>query len=501
LKKQLFLIVLMLLARGFLHAQPPPPNGCVITGTSPVTVGDTWTYNISSACPAYSWTATCGTILSSTTTTVTISFNVLGSCSSSTITAKNSSNGTLATKTVTVNQPPALVCGSISNPTQTINYNTTPAQISAAASTGGNCGSSYSYQWYSSTNGTTYTAISGATSQNYQPGNLTVTTYYYRTTVCHAQNCTTSNTATVTVYPQVTGGSLSPATQTINYNTTPSQLTLSGVSGGNGSYSYQWQSSTNSSFTSPTNVGTNSTTYQPPALTVTTYYRVVVNSNGAIANSASAMVTVYPPLSPGTVSSSQAINYNTVPAQMNLTGASGGNGSYSYQWYFSINGGSTWTQLSGVTGTAYTPGALTATTEYEVIITSNGVPATSGIATITVYPPLVTGTITPATQTINYNTTASLSVSGTTGGSGTYTYQWQSCLTSNGSYMPISGAISNSYTSTSLTTATYFEVVTTSNGASVTSAPVVVNLYPQLVATITPSSFTLASGTSPGLLT
>jgi RHS repeat-associated protein len=499
-----FYFLVTLLSVISAKAQPPPPNGCVITGTSPVTVGDTWTYTISSACPASSWTATCGTIQSSTSTTVTVYFNVLGSCSSSTITAKNSSGTTLATKTVTVNQPPALVCGSISNPTQTINYNAPPAQINAGVSSGGNCGSSYNYQWYSSTNGTTYTAISGATSQNYQPGNLTVTTYYYRTTVCHVQNCTTSNTATVTVYPQVVGGSLSPTPQTINYNTTPSQLTLSGVSGGNGSYSYQWQSSTNSSFTSPTNVGTNSTTYQPPGLTVTTYYRVVVNSNGATANSASALVTVYPQLVPGTVTSSQTINYNYVPAQLNLTGISGGNGSYSYQWYYSNNGGSTWPQLSGITGSTYTPGALTATTEYEVIVTSNSVPATSGIATITVYPQLVTGTVSPATQTINYNTAppTSLSVSGTTGGSGTYSYQWQSCLTSNGTYIAISGATASSYTPPALTATSYYELVTSSNGIGVTSSPVVINVYPQLVAeAITPSSLTLVSGTSPGLLT
>ena len=116
-------------------------------------------------------------------------------------------------------------------------------------------------------------------------------------------------------------------------------MSVTGVSGGNGSYSYQWYSSPNNSTWTLIPAPTGYHYYTPNLLTTTTYYHVVVTSNGATASSASALVTVYPQLSPGTVSSSQAINYNTVPAQLSLTGLSGGNGSYSYQWYYSTNGG------------------------------------------------------------------------------------------------------------------------------------------------------------------
>src|SRR5439155_246561 len=117
------------------------------------------------------------------------------------------------------------------------------------------------------------------------------------------------------------------------------------------------------------------------------------------------------------------------------------------------------------------------TTWYEVVITSNGASSTSSPVSVTVYSPLISGTISPASQTVAYNTAPGpLSVSNTNGGSGVYTYQWQSCATSNGTYTPISEAVSASYQPGQLTSNTYYEVVTSSNGVSVTSSPVVVNV-------------------------
>jgi RHS repeat-associated protein len=311
----------------------------------------------------------------------------------------------------------------------------------------------------------------------------------------------TSAPAVVNVYPALNAGSVSPASQTINYNTNASQLTLSGVSGGSGTYSYQWQSSPNNSTWSNVS-GATATTYTPTSLTSTTYYRAAVTSNGLTVYTSGVVVTVYAQLHAGTVGSSQSINYNTVPAQLSLTGVSGGNSSYTYQWDYSTNGGSTWTAIGGATGTTYAPGALTITTEYEVVVTSNGVQATSGVATITVYGKLVSGTISPASQSIGYNTApAAMSISGGTGGSGTNTYQWQSCPTINGAYSAI-GATGSSYSPPALTATTYYEVVTTSNGISVTSSPASVIVNPPLAAgSVNPAVVTIGSGTSPGLLT
>ena len=61
---------------------------------------------------------------------------------------------------------------------------TSPGTISANPATGGGCNGSYSYQWQSSTNGTTFTNITGATSLNYTAGSLTANTWYRRQVTC-----------------------------------------------------------------------------------------------------------------------------------------------------------------------------------------------------------------------------------------------------------------------------------------------------------------------------
>ncbi|HXB07841.1 MAG TPA: DUF6443 domain-containing protein, partial [Puia sp.] len=403
-------------------------------------------------------------------------------------------------RTITVNQPPPLVFGTISNPSQAINYNTVPAQINCSAASGGNCGGDYTYQWYSSPDNSNFSAISGAVNQNYQPGALTATTYYKRSVICFTAGYST-NTAQVTVYPQVVGGSVIAASQTINYNTAPSTLSVTGVSGGTGTYSYQWYSSPDNSSWTPIS-GQTGTSYSPPALTVKTYYLVVVNSNGATANSNSAVVNVYPQLIPGSVGPNQTINYNTAPGQLSLTGTGGGNGSYSYTWYYSTNGGSTWNPL-GVSSSTYSPGALTTTTVYYVLVSSNGAQANSGIATVTVYPQMNAGSIAPASQTIDYNRVpATLSLSGVSGGNGSYSYQWFSAASAGGPFTPISGATNSSYSSPALRTTTYFQAVVTSNGVPVTTGGVVVNVNPQVIpGQIHPAILTIPSGTSPGILT
>jgi RHS repeat-associated protein len=393
---------------------------------------------------------------------------------------------------------PLLTGGSVSPSSQSINYQANAATLTVSGISGGT--NFYTYQWQSAPDNATWTNIGGATNSSYTPSALSATTYF-RMAVSSNGVTAYSAGSLVTVYPPLLAGTLGAA-QTINYNSIPAMLMTSGASGGNGSYSYQWYSSSdNTAWTAIS--GQTGISYSPPALTAGTYYKVAVTSNGASTNTASVLITVYPQLSAGTVQAGPAINYNTVPGQLTLSGVSGGNGVYSYQWYVSTNGGSSWTSIPGATMNDYTPGALTTTTMYEAVVTSNGVQATSGPGTVTVYPPLTAGSINPAGQAINYNTApSSLNVGGISGGSGSYTYQWQSASSATGPFTPLSGATAGSYNPPVLTATTYFEVSITSNGASVTSTPVVVNVYPPLVAgAIAPSSLTLPPGASPGFLT
>jgi len=72
----------------------------------------------------------------------------------------------------------------------------------------------------------------------------------------------------------------------------------------------------------------------------------------------------------GSIGSAQTICYNSTPSSLtNSTSASGGSGSYSYQWQTSSNN-STWSNISGATSSTYAPGALTFSTYYRRAVTS-----------------------------------------------------------------------------------------------------------------------------------
>jgi RHS repeat-associated protein len=440
-----------------------PNQGCVIGGPNTVTFGDTYTFTISSACPASGWATSCGTIMESTPTSVTIYFNQ-NTCSSTTIMVQGA---TAAPKTVTVVQPPATNFGSITTTFQAINYGASPSAINASAASGGDCGGAYQYNWYYSTDQSTWVGIPGVTGQNYTPpGPLYTTTYYKRSTNCNTAAGYTNNVAEIQVYPQVHAGTINTSFQTINWNTTPSGLSITSGTGGTGVYDYQWQSSIDEKFSSPVTVGSNSTSYSPPALTTTTYYRVSVTSNGSTPPAYSDIFTVnvLPQLIPGPITPpTQATNYNVIPSQSLSVSPTGGNAIYTYQWYTDASG--SFQPISGATESSYAPPAVINVTHYEVVVTSNGVSVTSPTATVTVNPPqLYAGTLSPGAMTIPPGTSpGTLTCSRPTGGdcSGNYQLQWKSSLDGSSGWTDITGASGYTYNPGVLSNTTYYEVVVT----------------------------------------
>ncbi len=94
-----------------------------------------------------------------------------------------------------------------------------------------------------------------------------------------------SETDPLTVLAEIAGNTIS-ASQIICVDTAPNSLTSGTLSGGTGSYSYRWQVSTNNEDFDNINgsSGANST-YSPPALTQTTYYRRNVTSGSCTSSS------------------------------------------------------------------------------------------------------------------------------------------------------------------------------------------------------------------------
>lgn len=98
--------------------------------------------------------------------------------------------------TITVNA--TLKGGTIKAPVLNVLYNTAPGTITSTLPSGGNC-SAYSYQWERSTNGVTFTAITGATIATYAPGASTVSYSYRRKTICSSETAY-SNVVTILVH-------------------------------------------------------------------------------------------------------------------------------------------------------------------------------------------------------------------------------------------------------------------------------------------------------------
>jgi RHS repeat-associated protein len=472
------------------------PAAYVISGPTSVGLNTTYTYTVSPSIPSnYSWGATKGIADDYNTTSAIVIFTSTGT---GLVVIRNQNNSVVASLSVTISSNSPLVGGTISNTSQTINFNTIPATINASVASGGSCSGSYSYQWQLSTDNVNFYDQPGATGENYTPSNLYVTTYYRRKVTCGSTTNYTSNNSTVNVYPQIQAGTVSPGTQSINYNTSPASLSLTGVSGGNGSYSYQWQVSTdNSNFS---NIGgATGTSYTPGALTTTTYYRVAVTSNGAVEYSVVGTVTVYPPVVGGSVSpATQTINYSSVPATLSIGGVSGGNGSYTYQWQQSTDN-LNFSNVSGATASTYIPGAITSQQFFRVVVTSNGASANSASGTVNVYPQLQPSSISPSSQYVNYNGTASMTLSGVSGGNGSYSYQWQ--LSADGSnFTNISGATGASHTTGNLTATTYYRVGVVSNGAVAYTGNAIVNVY-LIGGTISGNTGPISYNATPGIIT
>ena len=139
-------------------------------------------------------------------------------------------------------------------------------------------------------------AVAGTGSTiNLPTGTLTNTTTFnvLATRVSTSCNRQMSSTVAVTVNPIIAGNTIS-GNQAICPNTAPTTITGSVPTGGNGSYSYLWESSITSAVAGfATASGTNNVqNYIPGILSQTTWYRRTVNSGGCTNTTAASEITV-----------------------------------------------------------------------------------------------------------------------------------------------------------------------------------------------------------------
>ena len=326
--------------------------------------------------------------------------------------------------TVTVNNT---IANNTVSTAQTICLGDTPTTLTGSTPTEGS--GSYTYLWESSTTSSTvgFAPASGTnTGTGYTPGALTSTTWYRRTVTSGPCSSNVSTAIEITVNPVIAGNTIS-ANQTICSGSVPSALTGSTPTGGNGSYTYLWESSTTSStvgFAAAT--GTNSTaSYSPATLTTTTWYRRTVISGPCSNISTVIQITVTPGISNNNVTSAQTICSGTAPGALTGSIPSGGTGSYSYLWELSTTSSSAgFATASGTnTGITYTPGTLTTTSWYRRTVTSGVCTNISTAIEITINP-IPVATATNNSQTICSGSAFSTIVIGTSNSVANTTYSW-----------------------------------------------------------------------------
>ncbi len=365
-----------------------------------------------------------------------------------------------------------------------------------------------SYQWYSNTTTTNSggTIIPGATSSSYTPPGTVVGTIHYYCIITFPSNsfCGTLTTIAVPaiVWPDPIA-SATPTTQTICVGATvPVPFTGSFIPG-TGTASYQWN--TVSGTTTAAINGAITSTYTPPVFTTTGSfnYSVTINTSGSgctASTSAPIEVIVIPDPTITTQPIGNIYCQNT--AAVNITSlsvvATGGSGTFSYQWFVNTTNSNTGgTAISGATSASFSPPSSTVGTFYyycEISQPVTNCSVTSNPAEIIIVAsPTFNAQPLNAQTLCNGGTTTPLSVV-TAGGTGTITYQWYSNIAatnSGGTIIP--GAISNSYTppntnATLPNTTYYYCIVSYSAGgcSSITSNISTINIYPPLIISTQP---------------
>ncbi|NBV14488.1 MAG: hypothetical protein EBS07_10535, partial [Sphingobacteriia bacterium] len=366
---------------------------------------------------------------------------------------------------------------------QTICSGTAPSTLTGPAPSGGT--GIFTYQWQSGINGTTFNSISGSTLQTLSPGVLTGSTYYRRVATSGACPAQSSMSVFIQV-DSVIGSNTIISNQTLCSGATASLLTGSLPSGGNGNYSYNWETSSNQ--TNWINTGIITQDYTPGSLTSTTYYRRQVAAGICIPSTSGLLtIRVDPQISGNNITQHQTICSGTVFLTLSGAVPSGGNGLYAYNWE-SSNDSLSWA-TTNISTISYAGTSLNTTTYYRRVITSSACTDISSGIRIWVDPVIGNNTI-QANQTICFGTAPQL-ISGSlpTGGNGNFGYNWESSL--NQTTWVTANSTTLDYTSGNLTTTTYFRRLVTAGVCSVNSSfPVLITVEPLI------GNNTLSGGTT-----
>lgn len=180
---------------------------------------------------------------------------------------------------VTINP---VTSGNISG-NRTVCYGGDPAAFTETVAATGGVGATFTYQWQISTNSSgPWSDISGAFNATYDaPGPINQTTYFRRiaTATLNSVSCSATSTFVTVSVNNVTASIIDGNQNVCNPSDNPNAFTITVPASGNGTLTYQWQSSTVGCSGPWSDIpGATSAVYDSPAVTQTTYFQVRVTS-------------------------------------------------------------------------------------------------------------------------------------------------------------------------------------------------------------------------------
>jgi hypothetical protein len=236
------------------------------------------------------------------------------------------------------------------------------------------------------------------------------------------------------------------------------------------------------------------TSHTTPALTSSDngkqYRAVWTNPAGQTVSQAASVTVSVPPAVTTHPSNTTVVSGQTAT----FSAAASGSPTPTVQWQRSTNGGSTWSNIGGATGTSYsfTTALSDSGYQYRAVFTNSAGFVNTNAATLTVATvPAVTSH--PSSQTVTAGASATFSASGS--GSPTPSVQWQVSTNGGSSWGNIGGATSTTY---SFTTAAgnngyqYRAVFTNAAGSATTNAAVLTVQYAPEVTADPESSLAVA---------
>ncbi|SDK30302.1 PKD domain-containing protein [Pedobacter sp. ok626] len=211
--------------------------------------------------------------------------------------------------------------------------------------------------------------------------------YTFKWTITGPSACgPSSSTVTINILPLIQQNTINSAAILV---CSGQQINIIGSPpiGGNGTYNYKWEISTDNGVTW-TETGGNTQNLDFP-ITVSTRFRRTVTSATCSDTSPEFNITALPPIKDNVISANQAVCTDETPIRLTGTPPTGADGNFNYEWEFSIDGGTTWASTNSFQPD-YQATVLTRTTQYRRIvstITCNGdQKSISNVITITLKP-------------------------------------------------------------------------------------------------------------------